>query len=235
MEKKFFLFIPLFFLLFSFLFPLKGGLDWCFVPSSASTQTEISAPKTAPPAAPQLPGMVCTCYYSRDGFSAAGFLDGTLLVNGNPLENRTTGKYKTVYAVAASDDGRYLSVISGVYPRTLFVYQKKQEGWNLFHRVNLPDDVRRIPFLAFSGDMLLYEDKTGISVYNLTTFSSFTMEFRGTLKDVAFHPEQEYVWVVSGDEAGQECIQMFLYNGSLVASAPFDGKDSLRTLHVVEQ
>ena len=234
MEKKFFLFIPLFFLLFSFLFPLKGGLDWCFVPSSASTQAEDLTLK-ASHAFPQLPGMVCTCFFSQDGFSAAGFLDGTLLVNGSPLENRASGKYKTVYAVAASADGRYLSVISGVYPRTLFVYQKKQDGWNLFHRVNLPDDVRRIPFLAFSGDMLLYEDKAGISVYNLTTFSSFKMEFSGALKDVAFRPEQEYVWVVSGDEPGEEFIQMFLYNGSLVASAPYDGKESLRALQVVEQ
>ena len=234
MEKKFFLIIPLFFILFSFLFPLKGGPDLRFVQDSDSPKPDISASR-ASSEAPQPPGMVCTCYVEKEGFSAAGFLDGTILVNGAPLENRAAGKYKTVYSIAASDDGKYMSVIAGTYPRTLFVYQKKQEGWNIFHRENLPDDLRRNPFLAFSGDMLLYEDKEGISVFNLTTYSRFAMEFSGTLKDVSFDPEEEYVWVVSGDESGNNSIHMFLYNGSLVASSPYDGRTSLRTLRVVEQ
>jgi len=233
MEKKFFLIIPLFFLIFSFLFPFKGGSDWHFVPVSDSPHGENPASK-AYSATLQPAGMIRTCYYSKEGFSVAGFLDGTILVDGKPLENRALGQYKTVYAVAASDDGRYLSVIAGVNPRTLFVYQKKQESWNLLHWANLPDDVRRIPFLAFSGNMLLYEDKSGISVFNMTTFSRFSMEFSGALKDVSFDPEQEYVWVVSGDDAGEERIHMFLYNGSLVASARYDGT-SLEFLRVVEQ
>ncbi len=233
MEKKFFLIIPLFFLLFSFLFPFRGGSDWHFVPASDSPEAKIPVSK-AYSAALQPTGMIRTCYFSKEDFSVSGFLDGTILVNGKPLENRASGQYKTVYAVAASDDGRYLSVIAGVHPRTLFVYQKRQENWNLFHRVNLPDDVRRIPFLAFSGNMLLYEDESGISVFNMTTFSRFSMEFSGALKDVSFDPEQEYVWVVSGDDDGEEHIHMFLYNGSLVASARYDGT-SLETLRVVEQ
>ena len=233
MEKKFFLFIPLFFLLFSFLFPFKGGSDRHFVPMTDVPESESSISKAS--SAPLQPaGMIRTCYFAKEGFSAEGFLDGTILVDGKSLENRATGKYKTVYAIAASDDGEYLSVIAGINPRTLFVYQKKQENWNLFHRVNLPDDVRHIPFLAFSGNMLLYEDKSGISVFNLTTFSHFAMEFSGALKDVSFDPEQEYVWVVSGDDAGEDRIHMFLYNGSLVASARYDGT-SLKALKVVEQ
>ena len=233
MEKKYFLFIPLFFLLFSFLFPFKGGLDRHFVPAPDAPQPEIPTSKAS--STPLQPaGMIRTCYFSKEGFSAEGFLDGTILVDGKSLENSAAGQYKTVYAVAASDDIKYLSVIAGVNPRTLFVYQKKQENWNMFHRVNLPDDVRRIPFLAFSGNMLLYEDKSGISVFNLTTFSRFAMEFSGALKNVSFDPEQEYVWVVSGDDAGEDRIHMFLYNGSLVASARYDGT-SLETLKVVEQ
>ena len=234
MEKKFFLFIPLFFLLFSFLFPFKGGTDWHFVPVTDTHKEEISGSKLSS-GAPQYPGMVCTCYASGEGLSAAGFLDGTILVDGSLLENMTSGKYKTVYAIAASDDSNYLSVVAGLYPRTLFVYQKKQESWNVIHRVNLADDMRHAPFLAFSGNMLLYEDKDGISVFNLTTFSSFSMEFHGTLKDVSFDPEQEYVWVVSGDDTGEDHIHMFLYNGSLVSIAPYYGKESLNSLKVVEQ
>ena len=234
MEKKFFLFIPLFFLLFSFLFPSRGGSDRYLVPVSDPARTEISISDIASDI-PQRPGMVCTCYVEKDGFSGAGFLDGTILVNGTPLENRASGKYKTVYAIAVSDDSRYLSVIAGTYPRTLFVYQRKQDSWSILHRVELPDDVRRIPFLAFSGDMLLYEDNEGISVFNLTTFSRFVMQFGGTLKKVAFDPEQEYVWVVSGHETGDDHIQMFLYNGSLVASARYDGRESLKALSAVEQ
>ena len=233
MEKKFFLFIPLFFLLFSFLFPFKGGSDRHFVPVTDAPESEIKASRAS--SAPLQPsGMIRTCYFSKDGFSAQGFLDGTILVDGKMLENSASGKYKTVYAVAASDDIKYLALIAGVNPRTLFVYQKKQDNWNLFHRVNLPDDVRRIPFLAFSGNMLLYEDKPGISVFNLTTFSRFAMEFSGALRNVSLDPEQEYVWIVSGDDAGEERIHMFLYNGSLVASARYDGT-SLEALKVVEQ
>ena len=233
MEKKYFLFIPLFFLLFSFLFPIKGGSDRHFVQESDFPRVENPVSKTSY-SLPQPAGMVMTCQTSKDGFSAAGFLDGTLIVDGKPLENRTQGKYKTVYAVAASDDGEYMAVIAGLYPRILYVYQKRQDGWNFSHRVNLSDDVRRTPFLAFSGNILLFEDEAGISVLNMTTFSRFSMAFGGTLKDVYFDPEQEYVWVVSGDGTGEH-IYMFLYNGSLVASALYDGRTDLKTLHVVEQ
>ena len=114
------------------------------------------------------------------------------------------------------------------------MYQKKQEGWNLARMINLADDVRRTPFLAFSGNVLLFEDTAGLSVLNMTTFNLFSMEFGGTLKDVAFDPEQEYVWVVSADETGDH-IRMFLYNGSLVASALYDGSESIHALRVVEQ
>ena len=234
MEKKFFLIIPLFFLLFSFLFPLKGGSDRHLVQESDSPKGENPVSSTSY-VTPQPAGMIRTCYAAGEGFSASGFLDGTLIVDGRPLENRASGKYKTVYAVAASDDGRYLSVIAGLYPRTLFVYQKKQESWNIFHRANLADDVRRNPFLAFSGDILLYEDESGISVFNMTTFSHYSMRFSGTLKDVDCSPDQEYVWVVSDDEAGEERIHMFLYNGSLVATFPYDGRSDLGAMHVVEQ
>lgn len=230
MEKKYFLFIPLFFLVFSFLFPFKGGSDRYLEQVKSPSEAGIPASKVSS-AVPKL----CTCYVSKEGFSAAGFLDGTILVDGTPLENRASGKYKTVYAIAASDDGRYLSVIAGVYPRTLFVYQKKQESWNLSHRVDLPDEVRRTPFLEFSGNMLLYEDAEGISVLSMTTFSRFSMAFSGVLKDVTFDPEQEYVWVVSGNDAGEDYIHMFLYNGIQVASAKFDGKENLKALRVVEQ
>ncbi len=234
MEKKFFLIIPLFFLLLSFLFPFKSGSDWYIVPVT-DTYKEDNSGSNLSSGAPQYPGMICTSHTSGEGLSAAGFLDGTILVDGSPLENMTLSKYKTVYAISVSDDSNYLSVVAGLYPRTLFIYQKKQENWNVIHRVNLADDIRRAPFLAFSGNMLLYEDKEGISVFNLTTFSSFSMEFHGTLKDVAFDPWQEYVWVVSGDDTGEEHIHMFLYNGSLVAIAPYYGKERLDSLRVVEQ
>ena len=233
MEKKYFLFIPLFFIIYSFLFPFKGGADLHFIPVSGTDGLEN---KTAVSSADPAPaGMVRTCHMSKDGISASGFLDGTILVNGKPLENRASGKYKTVYAIAASDDGNYLSVIAGVYPRTLFVYQKKQESWILIHRVSLEYDVRRVPFLAFSGNILLYEDTEGISVLNMAGFRHSVLAFSGTLRDVDFGPDQDYVWVVSGDDAGKEIIQMFLYNGSLVASAQYDGKENLKTLRVVEQ
>ena len=233
MEKKFFLFIPLFFLLFSFLFPIKGGSDRYFDPSSDDAHSEVSA-SVSSYSLQQTAGMVMTCHFSKDDINVSGFLDGTLIVNGRPLENSPQGKYKTVYAAAASDDGEYLAVIAGLYPRTLYVYQKKQEGWNLARRIDLADDVRRTPFLAFSGNILLFEDEAGLSVLNMTAFKLFSMEFGGTLKDVAFDPEQDYVWVLSADETGEH-IQMFLYNGSLVASAPYDGKESLRALRIVEQ
>ena len=233
MEKKYFLFIPLFFLLFSFLFPFKGGSDRCFAAVDQASVSESPASISLPEVKEQ-DGMIRTCYDSKPGISASGFLDGTILVDGNPLENRSAGKYKTVYAIAVSDDGEYLSMIAGVYPRNLYVYQKKQESWNLIYSVNLEDNVRRVPFLAFSGNMLLYEDSEGISVLNLTTFSHFSMAFRGRLKNVDYNPEQEYVWVVSDDD-GKEQLYMFLYNGSLVASAQYDGKERLKTLKVVEQ
>ena len=233
MEKKYFLIIPLFFLVFSFLFPFKGGPDRHFVPATESSDTEINASTSY--ADPVPVGMIRTCYASKEGISASGFLDGTVLVDGKPLENRSEGKYKTVYAIAVSDDGKYLSVIAGVSPRTLFVYQKKQDIWTLIRMTNLEDDVRRVPFLAFSGNILLYEDAVGISVLNLTTFRHSTVEFSGTLKDVGYGPEQDYIWVVSADDAGKEQIHMFLYNGSLVASARYDGKENLSVLKVVEQ
>lgn len=233
MEKKFFLLIPLFFLLFSLLFPFKGGKDWHFVPAENSPNSQAHTSKIVSPA-PKLAGMLCTCHIEKEGFSASGFLDGTLIVDGRPLENSAPGKYKTVYAVAVSDDLSYLSVVSGLYPRTLYVYENKHDSWDIIHSAVLSHDVRRIPFLAFSGDMLLYEDENGISVFNLTTFSRFSMAFSGTLKDVEFDPEQEYVWVVSGNDEGEDRIQMFLYNGSLVASARYDGTN-IKTLKVVEQ
>ncbi len=233
MEKKFFLFIPLFFLLFSFLFPIKGGSDRYFVRSADDAQTEIQASFSSY-FLQRSAGMVMTCNFSNEDIIVSGFLDGTLLVNGRPLENMTQSKYKTIYAVAASEDGEYLAVIAGLYPRTLYVYQKKQENWNLSRRINLADDVRRTPFLAFSDNILLFEDVAGLSVLNMTTFNLSSMEFNGILKDVAFDPEEEYVWVVSTDETGDH-IRMFLYNGSLVASGLYDGRDSLSALRVVEQ
>jgi|GEM_PF-6999056 len=232
MEKKFFLFIPLFFLLFSFLFPIKGGSDRYFIQSAHGTKTGPRVPSSY--SVQQPVGMIITCNFSNKDFIASGFLDGTLLVDGRPLEIMTQSKYKTIYAVAASDDGEYLAAIAGLYPRSLYVYQKKQEGWNLSHRINLADDVRRTPFLAFSGNILLFEDTAGLSVLNMTTFNLYSMSFSGTLKDVAFDPEQEYVWVVSADETGDH-IRIFLYNGSLVASALYDGREDIRNLRVTEQ
>ena len=234
MEKKYFLAVPLFFLIYSFLFPFKGGTDMHFIPSGGGVDSGIES-SIVPSHVIQPSGMIQTCYVSNKCITAAGFLDGTILVDGKPLENSSPGKYKTVYAIASSDDGRYLSVIAGVYPRNLYVYQKKQDNWNQVHVTALPDDARGVPFLAISSNMLLYEDTDGISVLNLAKSSHSKMIFSGVLKDVGYGPDQDYVWVVSGDDTGHDQIHMFLYNGSCVASARYDGKESLKALKVAKQ
>ena len=237
MEKKYFLAIPLFFLLFSFLFPFRGGIDRYFTQDdNASESTLASRLSIVPP----FPGRECTCYISEGDFSAAGFLDGALLLNEKnsgfiPLNNRTSGKYQTVYSIAVSDDLDYLAVISGVEPKTLSVYQKKQDTWSLVRRLDLQNEERRGTYLAFSENMLLYEDILGISAVSLTTFRQYKLTFDGILKDVAFGPEHEYVWVLSGDDEGKSFVHIFLYDGRLIASAPYTGSGKLKAERLVEQ
>lgn len=237
MEKKYFLIIPVFFLLFSFLFPFKGGVDRYFVKdrTSGSDITPVSRFH----AVPSFPGRECTCYFESDGFAAAGFLDGALLINQDssgfkPLADRAPGRFQTVYSIAASDDAKYLAVISGVEPRTLSVYQNKQDTWSLVHSARLQLDVRSSTYLSFSGNLLLYEDTAGISVLSLSNFKLFTLAFPGTLEEVVFGPEHEYVWVFSCDDAGKSYVHIFLYDGSLIASMPYDG-DKFVAFHLEEQ
>ena len=238
MEKKYFLFIPLFFLVFSFLFPIKGGVDRCFV--QTETPGSVIASDPFLPVIPPFPGRECTCYIADHDFSAAGFLDGTLLINDKnsgfkPLDNRTSGKYQTVYSIAVSEDAEYLAVISGLYPKTLSVYQRKLDNWSLIHSVSLDKDVRGKTYLAFSGSMLLYEDGSGISALSLATLNRFSLAFDGSLEDVALGPEHEYVWVLSSPESGKRLIHLFLYDGSLIASFPYEGNGRLKTFNLVEQ
>ncbi len=236
MEKKYFLAIPLFFLLFSFLFPFRGGVDRYFAQDVGSSEgAQASRISFVPP----FPGRECTCYIADGDFSAAGFLDGTLLLNEKnsgfkPLDNRTSGKYQTVYSMAVSEGLDYLAVISGVEPKTLSVYQKKQDTWTQVRRFDLKNEERRSTYLAFSDNMLLYEDISGITAVSLTTFRQYNLAFDGALKEVAFGPEHEYVWVLS-DEEGKSSVHIFLYDGSLIASAPYTGSGNLRAERLVEQ
>ena len=238
MEKKFFLLIPLFFLLFSFLFPFKGGVDRYFTQDTVAGSA--IPPESQVSAIPPFPGRECTCYLEAESFSAAGFLDGALLINENNsgfkvLDNRTPGKFQTVYSIAATEDARYLAVISGAYPRTLSVYQKKQETWNLVHRASMLEDVRRSTYLSFSGNLLLYEDKSGISVLNMTNHKRFNLAYEGALKEVAFDSSHGYVWVLFSDDTGKSFVHVFLNDGSLIASAPYGSNDRLRPYRIVEQ
>lgn len=238
MEKKYFLVIPVFFLLFSFLFPFSGGIDRYLVKEKAAGPEKSSKSRIS--AYYPFPGRERTCYLETDSFAAAGFLDGTLLINENnsgfkPLDNRVPGKFQTVYSIAVSSDAKYLAVISGVNPRTLSVYQKKQDGWSLEHRVSMQEDERSSTYLSFSGNLLLYEDASGISVLSLATFKPFTLAFEGDLEDVAFGPEHEYVWVLASDSSGKRAVNIFLYDGSLIASAPYDGSDRLMAYRLAEQ
>ncbi len=237
MEKKYFFIIPLFFLLFSFLFPFSGGLDRYFVKDTAS-QADIQA--ASPEAAvPPFPGRECTCFIGDSTFSAAGFLDGTVLISENnsackALDNRTSGKFQTVYSIAASEGAEYLAILSGIYPKSLSVYQKKQNGYTLIHRTELQHDVRKSTYMAFSGNILLYEDTEGITALSLTNLKQFSLAFDGALKRVDLSREQEYVWVYSKDDAGKDFVHIFLYDGSLVASAPNMGDNPLMA-KLVEQ
>jgi len=236
MEKKYFLIIPLFFLLFSFLFPVSGGVDRLLVRDTDSPGHIKSALNTSD--VPYFPGRECTCCFRNGSFSAAGFLDGTVLVgeDNSPykvLDNRTSGKFQTVYAIAASEGAEYLAILSGLYPRSLSVYQKKQDTYNLIHRVELQYSARKSTYLAFSGNMLLYEDTAGISALSLVAFNKSTLAFKGTLEKVDLDPEQKYVWVYfSNDE--KNYIHIFLYDGSLVAAAPFE-EEGLLLARLVER
>ena len=223
MEKKFFLIIPLFYILFSFLSPVPGGDDRYLAQSMEQGQEGLTFSITE--AVPAFTGRECTCYASDSDFYVAGFLDGTVLVNGNPLEDKAPGRYRTVYSVALSDGGRYLAVIAGVYPRTLSVYQRKQDSFSLIFRKELSDTVRCSTYLAFSGTMLLYEDSPGISVISLVTMSQFKMSFDGTLKGVAFDSESDHVWVLAGNENGERFISLFLYDGSQVVLSRYSGDE----------
>ena len=237
MEKKYFLIIPVFFILFSFLFPFHGGVDRFFIRNEAPVPQRAS--DSIPAVIPPFPGRECTCYLTEEGFSIAGFLDGSILINEKnsgfkPFDHRTSGKFQTVYSVAVSEDKRYLAVISGVYPKVLSVYHRKQDVFSLIYRVDLQKDVRSATYLSFSGDMLFYEDISGISALSLTTLSRFTLAFPGALRKVAFDPGDEYVYVYSGDDNGDSFIHIFLFDGRLIASAPYAG-DRLSAFRLVEQ
>ena len=88
---------------------------------------------------------------------------------------------------------------------------------------------------SFSDNMLLYEDVSGITAVSLTTFRQYNLAFDGALKEVAFGQEHEYVWVLSGDDEGKSSVHIFLYDGRLIASAPYTGGGNLRTERLVEQ
>ena len=225
MEKKYFLIIPLFFLIYSFLFPIPGGDDRYLKPGNGIAFQ--SQPKL-----PELPGRECTSCASASGIYALGFLDGTVMVDGVPLEDQRPGTYQTVYALALSSDAEYLAVIAGLYPQSLSVYQKKQESYNLVQRIELSDSVRSNTFMAFSDNMLMYEDAGGISLISMTTSGRFTMEFAGALKGVAYDSSEDHVWVLAEKDDGSRFIHLFLYDGSLVASLPYSGQDKFLPFHI---
>jgi len=228
MEKKYFLAIPFFFVLYSTLFPICSGTDLHFEDikiDSSSAQSDDSSPVNFP----YFPGKVCTAYTKSNSISVVGFLDGELLVkNGNSqyknllFENKS--RIKTVYSVAISDDSKYVAAIVGADPKSLFIFKNKKGKWSILRQDMIKGDERRGSYLSFSGDVLFYETNGNIASYNMKDASCAVMDTGTKIRAVAYNPERGYLLVIAGHN-----LYIFKHNGNIVSALPYNSEsDFLR-------
>lgn len=240
MRKKFFLIIPLFFIVYSFIFPCRPGADYCLLPvrddsssvrpgSGSNLRTEISDDGksvlfmdnegkflgrytgSAPFADADMAGSTI----------AAGFTDGTLAVtddNGSftELETDSPGSIEIIYSVDLTEDGRHIAVVSGLYPKKVLFFHKTQEQkWVQEGSVDISDHFRRHSFIYFSSEILLFEDLGGLTGIDIDNLERFSMEFDGELKKVLYNEDRELILVREG-----EWFRIFYNDGKLMAAVP---------------
>lgn len=228
MEKKYFLIIPVLFILFSILCPVRGGKDLHFEDiKSVSSAMPDQADEAVN--VPYFAGKVCTAFKSSGPLSVIGFLDGDLLIkNGDSSYDKLVyediSRIKSVYSIAISDDAKYVAVIVGVDPKWLYIFTEKKGDWTLLRQDRIHGHERRGVYLEFAGDILLYEVAGTISSYSMKDASRAVMKVDEEIKAVAFDIEKDYFWVLSKDK-----LYTFRYNGSLISSLPRkSGRDYLK-------
>lgn len=220
MEKKYFLAVPVLFILFSILFPVRSGTDFHF--EDIKTVSEPIFSDSSASNFPCFPGKECTAYVNSGSLSVIGFLDGELLVKNSDsscknlvFENKS--RIKTVYSVAISKDAEYIAAIVGADPKYLFIFKEKKGTWTLLRQDKLCSDERRSVYLEFSGDVLLYEMAGKIASYNMHDASCAVMNIGEDIRTVASDPEKDYFWVLS-----KHNLYAFKYNGKRISMMPYN-------------
>lgn len=228
MEKKYFLAIPILFILFSILFPIRGGRDLHFEDIKSISGSIIKEPQESVKI-PYFPGKICTAYKSSPSLSVIGFLDGGLLIKEGESSYRNLvydnpSRIKSVYSIAISSDEKYVAVIVGVDPKLLFIFYQKKGEWTLLRQDSIHGDERRGAYLEFAGDILMYEVGGTIATYSMKDASRAVMNVGEKIKAVSFDLGKDYFWVLS-----EKKLYTFRYNGSLISALPIKNEsDYLR-------
>lgn len=240
MRKKIFLIIPLFFILYSFIFPCRPGTDYYLLPFGDNSASAVSGSGSDLRTDISDDGKSVVfkdaegkflCRYSgaapfadadmAGGTIAAGFTDGTLAVtdekgNFSELETDSPGKIEIIYSVDLTEDGRHIAVVSGLYPKKVLFFHKTQEQkWFQEGSVDISDHFRRYSFIYFSSEILLFEDVGGLTGIDMDNLERFSMNFDGDLKNVVYNGDKGLIFVREG-----EWFRIFYNDGRLMAAVP---------------
>jgi len=239
MNKKLFLCIPVFFILYSVIFPCMTGTDYVLKQGIAGEKTDKTLPVTelsengrnvtlkdgngkkigsyrgdAPLTAADTSGNV----------TVLGFADGRLAVSDSDhpfyeLEYESPGNIEIIYSVSVSGDGKHIAAVAGLHPRKVIFFHRKHDRWVRGGSDEISDTHRRSTFIEFYDDILLFEDKGGITGINLADFNHFRLEFEGNLRKITYDSRSGIIYVHEGEN-----FRMYYNDGRLIAVVPDNGK-----------
>ncbi|MBI9105103.1 MAG: hypothetical protein JEZ04_00070 [Spirochaetales bacterium] len=161
------------------------------------------------------PGSMITSIDCNSSETLIGLMNGKVFLYNRAGEKlfsffSTDSRYSIVYACALSDDGRYMAVVTGLYPQQLICFESRNELITVILRKDLDVPFRRNLYLDYSSDgkLLYLEAPEGLDVINSTGIPKESIRFNGivTASELGGVSELSYLHVVN---EGNSILRIF--------------------------
>ena len=162
---------------------------------------------------------IITCFDCNKDEAIIGLIDGHILLYNNKGEyvyrdEFTGSRIRTVYGIALSRTGSYFSVIEGIDPQKLMLFERREEGYVSVYSQELSDPFRREVFLQFDDDenYLFYEQNDVLTRLSVKWKTLRTFPVAGRPLGVSFSRPYKFHFIHSGNSE-QTVVDMYNESG----------------------